>query len=430
MHELAIRGARVFTPEGLVRSEVALDAGRIARVAERVDAALQEIDGAGQVLLPGLLDARARLREPGAAQQEGLRHGTLAAAHGGVTTLLDLQEDAPLMVERAALQRKLERARGRALVNLGLYGNATRVSAGRLETLADLVMGFSLSLAPRRDDAGVDSDVTLRGLFQEAARLGKVLAVHAEDRAAVRAGMRRHAAAGAAAWSRARPPAAEARACARAIRLAEITGARLHLAPLSTAAAVDLVAEAKARGLAVTAGTSPHYLIFTDADVARQGGLLKAEPAIKGALDRERLRQGVRDGTLDVIASDHAPHLPAEKLRAFAPCPAGISSLDVFVPVLLLLARQGVLTLETLLQRACAAPARIFGVGAAERVRPGEAADLVLVDDGAEWTPAESDFASRARASPWAGFCLPARVVRTWVGGRTVWPGAPSQADQ
>ncbi|MBI4880280.1 MAG: dihydroorotase family protein [Planctomycetes bacterium] len=433
MHETAIRGARVLTPEGVVRADVALDAGRISRVRERVDEALLEVDGSGLLLLPGLLDARARLREPGAAEKEGLRRGTLAAAHGGVTTLLDVQDDAPLMVERAALMQKLELARGRALVNVGLFGNANQLSAGRLGPLADLVMGFSLSLAPTRSDPGVDSDVVLRSLFQEAARLGKVLAVHAEDRGAVRAGMRRHGAGGAAAWSRARPPAAEARACARAIRLAEMTGARIHLAPLSTAAAVDLVEEAKARDLPVTAGTCPHYLVFTDADVARLGARLKAEPAIKGEVDRERLRQGVREGTLDVIASDHCPQALAEKLLPFAACPAGISSLDVFLPVLLRLAREGVLTLETLLERACAAPACIFGVGVAARVRPGECADLVLVDERREWTPAEGEFASRARISPWTGMRLPARVATTWVGGKVVWPrapGAPLQPDQ
>lgn len=424
MHESAIRGARVLTGSGLEELEIGIDGGRITEVSTEVAPAYQEIEAHGLLLLPGLLDDHVHFREPGKEEKEDFASGTLASAHGGVTTAFEIQNNAPLMITRAALEAKLALVRPKSRINVGLYANANRASVDHLPDMADLAVGFKLFLAPSHGDTGVDSDTTLRVVFQHAARLDKVVAIHAEDRSLIDQGIRRHAAAGATGWSKARPPAAEVRACERAIRLAELTGARIHLFHLSTAGAVDLVEDAKQRGVRVTAATCPHYLIFSDEDVKERGGLLKVNPSIKGAVDRNRLREGIRNGVLDVIETDHAPHLPDEKRGPFQDNPSGISSADVFLPALFHLLKEGVLpSLQDLMERGSRAPARIFGLEGKGRIATGVDADLVLVDDRQTWTPTEEEFCSRAKVSPYVGFGFPARVVRTFVHGKEVWPG-------
>jgi len=422
MHELAIRSARVVTREGVRDVEVGVDGGRITEVAEEVEPAYSEVDGKGMLLLPGLLDDHVHFRQPGREQKEDYATGTLAAVHGGVTTAFEIQNNSPLMISRQALEEKLALVRPLARANVGLYANANRASAGRLAEMADLAVGFKLFLAPSHGDEGVDSDSVLRAIFQEAARLGKVVAVHAEDRGLIERNLELHGAGGAASWSQARPPTAEVRACERAIRFAERTGARIHIFHLSTAGAVDLLEDAKHRGLPVTGATCPHYLIFSDEDLEEYGGLLKVNPSIKSAVDRKRLREGVSSGVIDVLETDHAPHLPEEKRAPFSENPSGISSVDLFLPLLFHLIEEQVLDLPRLLDRACAAPARIFGQPQVGWIETGLQADLVLLDDRRRWTPQATDFCSKASLSPYLGFELPARVERTFVSGQQVWP--------
>ncbi len=425
MHEMAIRGARLVGRDGVAIREVGIDGGRISAVDDEVEPAMIEFDGEGLLLLPGLIDDHVHFREPGMEVKEDFASGSRAAAHGGATTVFEIQNNAPLMTSRAAVESKLAVVRPKSRVNVGVYGSANASSAGRLAEMADLVMGFKVFLAPSHGDEGVDSDLTLRTIFQEITRLGKIAVIHAEDRSTIAAGLEAYGKLGARGWSRARSAAAEVKACERAIRLAETLGTRIHLFHLSSAGAVDLVEEAKGRGLSVTAATCPHYLLFTDDDVERLGGLLKCNPSIKTAVDRARLREGVRDGIIDVIETDHAPHRPAEKLAPFERNPSGISSADVFLPLLFRLIEEGVLTLRSLVERCCLAPARIYGLQGKGWIERGTDADLVLVDDRARWTPTADEFASKANVSPFVGMHLPARVVTTWVGGRVAWSDRP-----
>ena len=429
--DLVIRGARTWRPGGVVVADVGIAAGRIAAVA--IDGATSSllsngtpsIDARGLLLLPGLIDDHVHFREPGREDKEDFATGSRAAAHGGATTVCEIQNNAPLMTSRANVESKLALARGKSVVNVALYGTANAQSVGRLSEFADLVVGFKVFLAPSHGDPGVDAESMLFALFQEVARIGKPMVVHAEDKSAIESGVKRFGEAGAGAWSKARPPAAEVLAVERAIRLARSTGARIHLFHLSTAGAVDRVADAKAEGLPVTAATCPHYLLFTDADVAERGGLLKVNPSIKSDIDRARLRDGVRDGTIDVIETDHAPHLPDEKRTAeFAKNPSGISCADVLLPSLFELISNGVLTLDTLVERACRAPARLYGLQGKGVIEPGADADLVLVDDRAPSAPTAAEFRSKANVSPYVGRSFPARVVKTFVAGREAFPGA------
>lgn len=421
MVDLVIRGARVWSDSGTRVADVAIEAGEIVDVGSAVAGGKVEVDASGLLLLPGLVDDHVHFREPGREDKEDFATGSLAAAHGGVTTIVEIQNNAPLMTSRAAVEAKLALVRPKSRVNVGIYGSATVASLGKLGEMADFVLGFKIFLAPSHGDAGVDSDEMLRALYREAARAGRPVVVHAEDKATIEKGLAQFSTDGPRGWSRARSPAAEVLAVERALRLCEETGARTHVFHLSAAGSVDRLADAKARGLPVTGATCPHYLLFTDDDVARVGGLLKVNPSIKGAIDRDRLREGVRDGTLDVLETDHAPHLPTEKSAPFNDNPSGISSVDVFLPVCLKLVADGILGLDQLIERACRTPARLLGIANKGSIARGFDADLVLVDDRAPWTPRSEDFRSKAKLSPYVGTTLPARVVKTFVGGRVAY---------
>jgi dihydroorotase (multifunctional complex type) len=323
MVDVVIRGARVWSELGIRVADVALEAGEIVDVGSVPRGAGTEFDATGLLLLPGLIDDHVHFREPGREDKEDFATGSQAAAHGGVTTIIEIQNNAPLMTSRAAVEAKLALVRPKSRVNVGIYGSATAASLGKLGEMADYVLGYKIFLAPSHGDAGVDSDEMLRSLYREAARAGRPVVVHAEDKATIEKGLAQFSTDGPRGWSRARSPAAEVLAVERALRLCEETGARTHVFHLSAAGSVDRLADAKAKGLPVTGATCPHYLLFTDDDVARVGGLLKVNPSIKGAVDRARLREGVRDGTIDVLETDHAPHLPTEKTAPFNDNPSG-----------------------------------------------------------------------------------------------------------
>ncbi len=418
MVDVVIRGARVWSELGIRVADVALEAGEIVDVGSVPRGAGSEFDATGLLLLPGLIDDHVHFREPGREDKEDFATGSQAAAHGGVTTIIEIQNNAPLMTSRAAVEAKLALVRPKSRVNVGIYGSATAASLGKLGEMADYVLGYKIFLAPSHGDAGVDSDEMLRSLYREAARAGRPVVVHAEDKATIEKGLAQFSTDGPRGWSRARSPAAEVLAVERALRLCEETGARTHVFHLSAAGSVDRLADAKAKGLPVTGATCPHYLLFTDDDVARVGGLLKVNPSIKGAVDRARLREGIRDGTIDVLETDHAPHLPTEKTAPFNDNPSGISSVDVFMPVLLKLVADGVLTLDQVIERACRAPARLFGIANKGSIARGFDADLVLIDDRTPWSPRSDEFLSKAKLSPYVDYAFPARVVRTYVGGR------------
>ena len=426
-HDLVFRGARL-ADESRGAVDVAVDGGAVVAIGVGLPEGIEEVSARGALLLPGLVDAHVHYREPGLEEVEGFAAGTLASAHGGATTVFEVQNNAPLMTSADALRAKLDVARRAARVRVGLFAGASRDAVTSLDELLDVAVGLKLYLSPCYGDPGVDADHTLRMLFERAARLDRVIAAFPEDRSEVERAIARHGTADPAAWRRARPATAELVACERLIALAETTGARLHVTPLSTAGAVDLVADARERGVRVTAGTFPHHLLFDDRDVAATGGLLKVHPSIKGEIDRDRLREAVRDGTIEVIESGHAPQPPAEKRARFQDVPPGVSSADVFLPLLFELLELGVLAgVDDLLERACRAPARLFGSSASGEIRVGSDADLVWAERSS-WTPVEGDFASRATASPYVGRPFPARVVGTWIGGRRVFPATTDRA--
>jgi dihydroorotase (multifunctional complex type) len=378
------------------------------------------IEGEGRWLLPGFIDDHVHLREPGLAHKEGYETGTRAAAAGGITTLLEIQNNPPLMTSRAAVEEKLALVRPQSVVNIGVYGSLVPEAIGSVSDMSELVEGYKLFMGPSTGGLDVRGEERLSAMFAAVAATGHWLFVHAEDGDLIEAGIARHGEEGAAAFHLARPAAAEIKATETALRMAKQEGTRLHVFHLSTGGAVDLLADARARGQEVTSGTCLHYLYFTHEDTARLGTLLKVNPSIKGAADRDRLLEGLRDGTVDCLSSDHAPHTADEKAREFPRAPSGIPCLDIYMPLCLTLAHRGVLPLQTVIERAARTPAKVHGFGNKGRIEEGCDADLVLVDPKVGRVVRGAEHHSKAKQTPYEGMELWGWPQLTMVMGEVV----------
>jgi dihydroorotase len=276
-------------------------------------------------------------------------------------------------------------------------------------------------MAPTHGDEGLSCEELMRPFFQKASEIGYHLIVHAEDGAIISEALKRYGDKGPAYFSRARPPSAEITSVEKALRLAGEYGTRLHIFHVTTAGAVDLVMDARSRGVDVTCSTCPHYLFFTEADLPEMGGLLKVNPSIKGAHDRERLLDGIRDDEVQIVSTDHAPHKPSEKALPFGRVPAGISSADLVLPLMSTLVARGELAFKDVVRLCISNPVAIHGLLQGGGLEEGGAADLVIFDPKEEWVVTCDDFLSRASASPYVGMTLTGRVAATLVDGKSVY---------
>ena len=410
--------------------EVRVENGRITEVAPRVtrraDDRVEDLGGA--VLAPAFFDPHVHFREPGEAYKETLETGSRAAAAGGFSEVAVMPNTNPPLDEayrvRGVIARGMEiglcRVHGIGACTLGLMGERLTEMAA----LADAgAIGFS------DDGRPVALAVRMRRAMEWARGLGTVIVTHAEDLSLRGEGVMHEGATATRLGFAGIPAAAETVAVARDLELAALTGARLHVAHVSTARSAELIRDAKRRGLAVTAETAPHYLMCTDEDVARLGTAAKMNPPLRSALDREALVQAVADGTIDCIATDHAPHTPDEKAQPFADAPFGVVGLETALAVALTaLHHQAGMPLADVIERLTRGPRAAFGLPQ-HAITPGAPADLTAFDPGAEWTVDPDKFWTKGRATPFAGQRLKGRVLGTWLDGRETFRAtAPAMA--
>jgi dihydroorotase len=403
----------------LGRLDVAIAGERIAATGKGLARGRSELDARGALLLPGFIDGHVHYREPGAAWKEGWVAGSSASLRGGATTVGEIQNNAPLVTNAAQWRAKVASLAGRARTRALVYGCALKSNLAELRELARAAPAVKLFLAGDAE-LEVSDEPTLRQIFEEVAAAGGLLLLHAEMGPLVREGLARFGER-AADFSKARSVEAEREAVERCVELCAATRARVHFFHVSSAAACSSIRAAKKRGLPVSAAACAHYLLFTDEDVARRGALLKCNPSIKSAADRDALRAAVADGTLDLIESDHAPHPRSEKEKVFREAPSGIPGADLFASLWLELVDRNVLTLDQLVERGSLAPARLHRLRDRGQVAVGALADLVLVEeslDGKGFVVSERDFASKAKLSPYVGMALRRRASKVWIGGR------------
>jgi allantoinase len=426
--DLLVRARRVVTPGGTGPGAVGIAGGRISAVAA-YDSPLsgQEtvVLADDEVLLPGLVDSHVHINEPGRTDWEGFATATRAAAAGGITTIIDMPLNSiPPTIDAGALRAKREAAAGQVHVDVGFWGGAVPGNSGQLRELHEAgAFGFKVFLVdsgvpefPPLDAAGLDD------VMRQAAELGSVVIVHAED-AAVIGSAPGAGGSGYGAFLRSRPGAAEVTAIARVIELARRTGARAHVLHLSAADATGLLAGARRSGAVVTAETCPHYLALAAEEVPDGGTQFKCCPPIRERANRERLWEALREGIIDCVVSDHSPCPPALKLAGrgdFGAAWGGISSVQVALPVVWTQARARGHTLDDIARWMAAGPAGLAGLAGKGRIAPGMDADLVAFAPEGTFTVRPDRLYHRHRLTPYAGRRLHGVVRRTWLRGAPV----------
>lgn len=415
---LLIHGGSVVTAAGAGRADVLVDGGRIAAagpdLTDRFPGA-RRVDASGLAIFPGLIDAHVHLREPGGEHKEDLTSGTRAALAGGFTTAFAMPNTDPPTTDRATFERVAELVERKAVCDVGLYVGATPDNTDAAATLADQAVGLKLYAGSTTGDLLVDGVAEQIAHFEHYPA-DHIIAVHAEDEAAVRY----YAARG-----ERRPPVCSALSAAHMIALAAATGRRVHICHVSTAEEFALIRDAKARGVRVTCEVTPHHLFLTTADETHLGPLGRVNPPLRGAEHVESLWAGRAD--IDMVATDHAPHTLAEK-RGDHP-PAGMPGLETALPLLLAAVHEGRLSIGEVVRWLAEGPAEVFGLAHKGRIAPGCDADLTLVDLDAEWTIRDEGLHTRCGWTPFAGRAVRGRVERVYLRGRPAFAGGKVLAE-
>jgi len=379
---------------------------------------LHVLNLAGRYVFPGLVDIHAHLRVPGQEHKEDLRSGTLAAAWGGFTTVLAMPNTRPV-VDRVPVLRSLQdRIRREARVNVGVIGAVTVGQKGR--RLADLRAMKAAGAVAFSDDGRPLMDAgRMREALHACGELGCPVVSHCEDLSLARGGVMHDGAVSRRLGLPGIPASAEEVMVARDLCLARETGGPLHLAHLSSAGSLDLLRAARERGVRATAEVTPHHLALTDEAVIRFGADAKVNPPLGSRADRAALRRALRDGTVDAVASDHAPHHPDEKALPMDEAPFGVIGFETTLPVLLTLASQGVVGVRRAVELLSSGPAAIMGLDCGT-LKEGAEADLVVVEPDRPFPVDVRRFRSRARNCPFRGMKLKGRPVLTLKGGAPV----------
>jgi dihydroorotase len=382
------------------------------------------LDVAGMLILPGLIDLHVHLREPGYEYKETIATGTAAAVAGGFTSVCCMPNTKPVNDEPTVTQLIRQKSDEEACAKVYPIGAITKGSKGH--ELTDFrALKEAGCIAVSDDGRPVMDDLVMRRAMQSAAEIGLPVIDHCEDVELSGCGCMNEGPVSRALGVRGIPKGAEFRMIARDIRLVEETGARLHVAHLSTAVGVDMVRRAKAEGLPVTAEASPHHFTLTDEAIREQGAKAKMNPPLRSERDRTALIEGLSDGTIDAIATDHAPHAEYEQQRGMGRAPFGVVGLETALGLTLQLVDHGALSLERAVQCLAGNPARLFGLPGGT-LAPGASADIVVVDRAHEWVVDPERFRSKARNTPFAGRRLRGRTIMTFVDGRMRyrWPSA------
>ena len=434
---LVLRSRRVVTPKSLRPATIHIRQGKIERVAawEETPSGNQElVDCGDSVILPGLVDTHVHVNEPGRTDWEGFSTATRAAAVGGITTLVDMPLNSiPATTTREALQTKIEAARGKTHVDVGLWGGVVPGNTGELAgLLEDGVLGFKAFLVP----SGVDEfehvgEADLREALPVLARQGSVLLAHAELPEPIDAAVGVWDGAGPSElrkysrYLQSRPDLAEVEAVELLVRLCRETGCRVHIVHVASAEVLPILRRAREEGLPITAETCPHYLTFAGEEIPDGGVAFKCAPPIRSRENRELLWEALREGVLDLVASDHSPCPPEMKkieTGDFRGAWGGIASLQLALPTVWTGARERGFTIADLAEWMCAAPARLAGLeGRKGAIAPGADADLVVWEPETSFVVEPRDLQHRHKLTPYAGRTLYGTVRRTLLRGETVY---------
>jgi len=413
MQDIIIKGANVWCNGKFITTDVSIHDRKIAAIGQPCLQSFTShfIDGKGKYLLPGLVDMHVHFREPGYSYKETIRTGAQAGAAGGFTTVCTMPNLNPAPDDVENLKRQLDIIRLDACIDVIPYATITKKRMGHepvdYNMLAPWVAGFS------DDGTGVQDEEVMRRAMKGIAPTGKILAAHCEVESLLNKGYIHDGEYARANCHRGICSESEWREVERDIRLAEATRCRLHICHISTKESVELIRKAKAKGVKVTCETGPHYLTFCDEDL-KEEGRFKMNPPIRSRADRDALRQGVIDGTIDVIATDHAPHSFEEKSKGLEKSAMGVVGLETsFAATYTTMVASGMITFGQLVNLMSVNPRKILGLPGTDGIKTGDKADITLIDINETRTVNPLLFKSKGKATPYEGLTLQAWPVLT-----------------
>jgi dihydroorotase len=426
--DLVIRGGKVVSPDCVIDASVAIDDGSIVAVgsAAAMPPARETLDAQGLHILPGAIDVHVHFRDPGYPHKEDWQTGTASAAFGGVTTVFDMPNTIPPTGTAAVLADKHRIAAANAHVDFGLYGLLGEDTIEHVPALvAGGVIGFKLYMGNTFGKIPSPSTGAMLEAFEVVAPTGKRVSLHAETNSIMERRETRMRNAGRVdplAHLAARPAVVAVEAVSRAAILAEWTGARIHILHVSSAEELRPLREAKARGVDITGETCPQYLFLSTDDYSRLGGVIRVNPPVREPRNREPLWAALADGTLDMVATDHAPHAPAEKTRNdIWTVDCGFPGVEMQMPLMLTEVNAGRMSICDYVRWSAANPAKVWGLHPRKGVvQAGSQADLTLVDLGRTWTIDDAKLQSRSKITPWNGRPVCGLPIHTLVRGRFV----------
>ena len=418
MQTILIQGGRVIDPsQGIDReADVYLDRGRVASIGAAPGSADVVIDARGMIVCPGLIDAHVHLREPGNEEDETIATGARAALAGGCTSVACMPNTRPAIDSQGAAEFVVLQARRARQANVFPVGAVSKGREGvELAELGQLVAGGAVAFTD--DGAPVASASLMRRALQYAKMFDRCIMQHCQVLELTVGGVMNEGFESMKLGLGGMPAAAEDIMVARDIRLAEITGGRLHIQHISTERAVELVREGKRRGIDVTAEACPHHFTLTDDRLRTFDSNYKMNPPLRTGPDVEAVIEGLKDGTIDLLATDHAPHAAEKKLRELDQAPFGIVGLETLIPITALaLIEPGHLTWADAIRKLTVEPARLLGIDKGT-LRPGADADVTIIDPNTTWTIDPSAFYSKSRNTPYAGWEVHARAHTVIVSG-------------
>ena len=416
---LLIRGGRVIDPANNfdATADVLVVDGKIAAVKPDINfEAHYEYNAAGKLVTPGLIDMHVHLREPGQEAKEDFLSGSKAAVAGGFTTVATMPNTSPTVDNAALVRAMVKRAEEVGIVNIKIIGAVTKDRKGQeLAEMRDMIDAGAVAFS---DDGSFDDNAKIfLNALDYLHDTGKVIICHEEETSLVKDGVMNEGKRSALLGLKGRPTVAEDIAVARDVLLAEYTGGRVHIAHISSARAVEIVRDAKKRGVKVTAEVTPQHLTMTDELVNPADTSTKINPPLRTQKDCDAMLTGLLDGTIDAIVTDHSPHAPEEKDREYIYAPSGFPGLETSVGVLFTeLYHQGKIDLKTLISKMTAEPAKIFGLDAGT-LSIDAPADITIIDPELAWTVDAKNFYTKGSHSPFIGREFKGRVVATIVRG-------------
>jgi dihydroorotase len=419
---MLIKNGQILINDELIHSDIYIEEGKIKEIGKLDSVYADEVINAqGMVIAPGFIDLHVHLREPGGEKKETIATGSLAAAKGGFTTVAAMPNTRPVPDSKEQLQWLNERIKETSSVKVLPYASITVREAG--EELTDFpALKEAGAFALTDDGVGVQSAGMMLEAMKKAAKAGMSIVAHCEDNSLINKGSVHEGTFSEKHGINGIPSVCESVQIARDVLLAEAAGCHYHVCHISTKESVRAVRDAKRAGIKVTAEVTPHHLILCDEDIPGIDSNYKMNPPLRGSLDREALIEGLLDGTIDFIATDHAPHTSEEKAEGMALAPFGIVGLETAFPLLYThFVEKGILTIGQLVNLLTVKPAQSFGLENVGTLKVGSAADLVVLDIESEEKINPDEFLSKGRNTPFGGWTCKGWPVTTIVDGKVAW---------